>query len=89
MVGDPKQSIYRFRRADIRTYLAAQDKVGGSTALATNFRTTAPIVAWINRVFAALMLAEEGMQPAYQALVAHRSEAGRGTGGDRARRRPA
>jgi ATP-dependent helicase/nuclease subunit A len=78
VVGDPKQSIYRFRRADIRTYLAAQDKVGGSTALVTNFRTTAPIVAWINRVFSALMLAEEGMQPAYQALVAHRSEAGEG-----------
>ena len=28
VVGDPKQSIYRFRRADIGTYLAAQERIG-------------------------------------------------------------
>ncbi len=78
VVGDPKQSIYRFRRADIRTYLAAQARVGGSTALVTNFRTIAPIVAWINRVFAQLMRAEPGMQPAYQPLIAYRTEIGDG-----------
>jgi ATP-dependent exoDNAse (exonuclease V) beta subunit len=44
VVGDPKQSIYRFRRADIRTYLAAQAKLGGESALVTNFRTTAAIL---------------------------------------------
>ncbi len=78
VVGDPKQSIYRFRRADSRMYLAAQHKLGGSTDLITNFRTTAPIVSWVNRVFGQLMTAEPGMQPAYQALVAHRSEPGVG-----------
>ena len=44
VVGDPKQSIYRFRRADILTYQAVRDLVersGGRVfQLSTNFRAT-------------------------------------------------
>ena len=46
VVGDPKQSIYRFRRADIATFLAARDRfapeAGGAVELTANFRTVAP-----------------------------------------------
>ncbi len=44
VVGDPKQSIYRFRRANIATYLTAQDLLGETVALTTNFRTVPPIL---------------------------------------------
>ncbi len=42
VVGDPKQSIYRFRRADIGMYLRAREVLGGDVTLTTNFRTGAP-----------------------------------------------
>lgn len=56
MVGDPKQSIYRFRRADIQVYeeakniIAVQD--GLLCELTTNFRSTEPLVNFINSHFA-------------------------------------
>jgi ATP-dependent exoDNAse (exonuclease V) beta subunit len=75
VVGDPKQSIYRFRRADIATYLRAQQRIGREVVLDTNFRTTAPILAWVNEVFGALIVATPGSQPAYRPLRAHREPA--------------
>ena len=58
VVGDPKQSIYRFRRADIHTFLAARDRFalegGAVVELTTNFRTVAPVIAWVNEVFGTL-----------------------------------
>jgi ATP-dependent exoDNAse (exonuclease V) beta subunit len=58
VVGDPKQSIYRFRRADISTFLAAAARFGsdgGRVELTANFRTVAPIIDWVNTTFRALM----------------------------------
>ena len=72
LVGDPKQSIYRFRRADIATYLRAQQRIGDQVILAANFRTTEPVLAWINHVFGQLISAEDGSQPAYIPLQACR-----------------
>ncbi len=52
VVGDPKQSIYRFRRADIGAYLQARAQLGAEVEyLVANFRTTSPVVAWVNQVF--------------------------------------
>ena len=55
LVGDPKQSIYRFRRADIVTYNEAKQIVNVSGGLvvnlSANFRAAAPIIAWVNGVF--------------------------------------
>lgn len=55
IVGDPKQSIYRFRRADITTYNAMQriilDSGGGVKNLTTNFRSVPQICEWVNGFF--------------------------------------
>ncbi|MEP6659089.1 MAG: UvrD-helicase domain-containing protein [Acidimicrobiales bacterium] len=71
-VGDPKQSIYRFRRADIELFLEAADRFGPSRPLTANFRSTAPVVEWINHVFGRLIQAVPGEQPAYLPLRAVR-----------------
>lgn len=87
VVGDPKQSIYRFRRADISTFLAARRRYGadgGLVPLTANFRTAAPVIDWVNRVFDALMGEEPDVdtvvpsQPEYVALEAVRAPVGQG-----------
>lgn len=50
-VGDPKQSIYRFRNADINTYLAAQADIGEICELKKNYRSSPTLVEGINRFF--------------------------------------
>ncbi|OIR42646.1 hypothetical protein BJP08_04965 [Corynebacterium sp. NML140438] len=51
-VGDPKQSIYRFRHADLDTYLAARDAQDCEVVeLTTNFRSTSKVLDWSNQVF--------------------------------------
>lgn len=75
MVGDPKQSIYRFRRADIETYLefqerAEKDPSSSVATLQTNFRSVGPVLDWVNAVFGTLIEEEDGRQPAYVPLVA-------------------
>lgn len=56
VVGDPKQSIYRFRRADIVTYNQVKEiiqRTGGQVVnLTTNFRTIEPLISWVNGTFA-------------------------------------
>jgi exodeoxyribonuclease V beta subunit len=52
MIGDPKQAIYSFRGADIHTYLDARKDVQSRTwTLGRNYRSAAPMVAAVNRVF--------------------------------------
>ena len=55
VVGDPKQSIYRFRRADIDTYNEVKRILRASgglvLALTANFRSLPPVCAWANGVF--------------------------------------
>jgi ATP-dependent helicase/nuclease subunit A len=55
LVGDPKQSIFRFRRADIDTYnlVKEQIKEGGGEVLhlTTNFRSLDELAVWNNGVF--------------------------------------
>ncbi|APT85242.1 UvrD-helicase domain-containing protein [Corynebacterium aquilae] len=51
-VGDPKQAIYRFRDADIDTYLAARTELGANTkTLSTNFRSAPAVLDWVNEFF--------------------------------------
>ena len=54
VVGDPKQSIYRFRRADIAVYNAVKDRFGrfGTVlGLETNFRSVPALAELVNQVF--------------------------------------
>lgn len=53
LVGDPKQSIYRFRRADVYTYLAAKEFLGEANvySLDTNFRSLPQLVDALNQLF--------------------------------------
>ncbi len=55
IVGDPKQSIYRFTRADIATYSLIKrliEQNGGETlSLSVNFRSQPDVIGWVNRIF--------------------------------------
>jgi ATP-dependent helicase/nuclease subunit A len=57
LVGDPKQSIYRFRNADIHTFIKVKELFSGSGSfgsvheLKSNFRTVNPIIDFVNKVF--------------------------------------
>ncbi len=59
LVGDPMQSIYRFREADVGLYLrAAHGGIGAVAlerlALSSNFRSQAGIVDWVNETFSTI-----------------------------------
>ena len=56
MIGDPKQSIYRFRGADIHSYLTATAETPDSQrhALGTNWRSDRSLVQAVQAVFAAV-----------------------------------
>jgi ATP-dependent helicase/nuclease subunit A len=64
LVGDPMQSIYRFRQADVALFLKARLEGLPSARLeparlATNFRSQGGIVAWINESFVQVLSAPE------------------------------
>ena len=70
VVGDPKQSIYRFRRADGRQMRRLQERMGGDTLqLAQNFRSQRPVVDWVNALFAEWMAGQGGEQAAYTPIM--------------------
>ena len=72
VVGDPKQSIYRFRRADIEQVKQLHERVGGRREnLTQNFRSLRPIIAWVNHVFGQWIADGDG-QPDYIPLQAER-----------------
>ena len=74
IVGDPKQSIYRFRRADIDTYNEVKEiivKSGGRVIpLTANFRSLPPVCEWVNPIFREIFPAKATRhQPAYEPLA--------------------
>ena len=72
VVGDPKQSIYRFRRADIEAVKEVRDRLGaGFVPLTQNFRCQEPIVEWVNAIFSRWMgRGPSTAQAEYQDLMA-------------------
>jgi ATP-dependent helicase/nuclease subunit A len=76
-VGDAKQSIYRFRGADISLFLRVrQQMVEAPLQLTRNFRSVPGVLRFVNHLFTSLMgEGAEGAQAAYEPLVPARDEA--------------
>ncbi len=85
VVGDPKQSIFRFRRADIDIYNRVADRIvatgGERLSLTANFRSLPGVCALANQVFPPLFGALSlPWSPPFEALDPVRPEAGAGEG---------
>lgn len=81
LVGDPKQAIYRFRGADVRTYVRARDAfrardTDSVLSISTNFRSCASILTYVNERFEA-PLSSEG-QPGFTTLDPFHADPGDG-----------
>lgn len=73
VVGDPKQSIYRFRRADIALFEEVCAEIGDEVVLSSNFRSVPGVVRFVNTVFPVLFGADpEPGQAEYNSLDAQR-----------------
>ncbi|MFN2532841.1 MAG: UvrD-helicase domain-containing protein, partial [Pyrinomonadaceae bacterium] len=76
IVGDPKQSIYRFRRADVALYQEVKRQIiacgGALVDLNVSFRSVPEIQRAVNAAFAPVMT-ESDTQADYVALAASRS----------------
>lgn len=76
IVGDPKQSIYAFRRADIEAFDQVVNKLtqeGGMVCtLLTNFRSDGAILESVNAVFDRLFISQANVQPANVPLAVGR-----------------
>jgi ATP-dependent exoDNAse (exonuclease V) beta subunit len=59
LVGDPKQSIYGFRRADVGMYQLIREQITRAdhvaVTLSANFRSTSTLIAWANHRFADIL----------------------------------
>ncbi|KAB2833084.1 MAG: AAA family ATPase, partial [Candidatus Brocadia sp.] len=78
IVGDPKQSIYAFRRADIEAYEYVVKQVCGEgepLKLQENFRSHSGIIEAVNQLFdGRIMVEQSGLQPQYIPIHANRPE---------------
>ena len=74
VVGDPKQSIYGWRGADLAAYDAftaeLEARSDGVTTLSANFRSDAVILEEVDRVIAPAMIESKGVQPPFRSLRA-------------------
>jgi ATP-dependent helicase/nuclease subunit A len=74
IVGDPKQSIYAFRRADIEAFERVVEKIrdsgGGIHSLVTNFRSDERLLDVVNNVFDRLFQPTAHVQWANERLAA-------------------
>jgi len=73
LVGDPKQSIYGWRNADLRAYdgfVGLVRAAGGEVmSLVENFRSVPVILEEVARVVEPVMLQREGVQPPFEPLL--------------------
>ncbi|NTF17834.1 UvrD-helicase domain-containing protein [Agrobacterium rubi] len=77
LVGDSKQAIYRFRGADVATYVRMREIMRAADpssvlSVSTNFRSLSGVLDHVNAVFENV-LSVEG-QPGFTALSAHRTQ---------------
>jgi ATP-dependent exoDNAse (exonuclease V) beta subunit len=79
LVGDPKQSVYRFRRADIRSYKQAKAAIqrqwpDNVLPITDNFRSRGPILDFVNQRFA-VPLSSIGYEPLVSTVTSSCKEA--------------
>jgi len=77
VVGDPKQSIYRFRGADVGVFLQTEQEVrdgGRRIVLDKNFRSTPELIEFCNQLFGQLL---QGEAIGFEACLPHKAGAGR------------
>lgn len=82
LVGDPKQSIYSFRQADIYTYLSAKEALGNKAyfSLDTNYRSQPYLVDALNTLFSPkhvpqlISLPKKNISLPYQPVLAGRND---------------
>jgi ATP-dependent helicase/nuclease subunit A len=76
VVGDPKQSIYRFRGADVGVFVETKDEIaatGSNVFLEENFRSRPELIGFVNAVFGQLM---EGESIGFERSAAKKDAAG-------------
>jgi ATP-dependent helicase/nuclease subunit A len=85
IVGDPKQSIYRFRGADMAAFVRARDRVlaaGATGSLLANFRSVPEVLDPLNALFEGWMgpatETDRDVEPDYEPIAAARRPAGDG-----------
>lgn len=80
LVGDPKQSVYGWRNAEIAAYMRFARRVCAEPgaerhALCVSYRSGPALLGEVERIVAPAMIEEEGVQPAFQRLVATAQDA--------------
>lgn len=78
VVGDPKQSIYAFRGADLAAYESFTADFPVQLTLSTSFRSAPPLVRAVNQAFDRLFEPAPGLQPAAGPLIPFRTDAPEG-----------
>ena len=83
IVGDPKQSIYRFRSADVAAFLKVKamftGEVGQVLYLTRNFRSTYRMRKWFNSTFATMLSRETEEQSRFEEIPLEEEPADDGT----------
>lgn len=72
IVGDPKQSIYRFRSADVTSFLKVkklfEKNAGDILYLSRNFRSTRCMIKYFNNVFTGMLPEETEVQSRFEEI---------------------
>lgn len=83
IVGDPKQSIYRFRYADVSAFLRIKQMFSGNVGevvyLTRNFRSTHKMCIWFNSTFQTLLPETTALQSRYEPIPLETAPASDGT----------
>ena len=78
IVGDPKQSIYRFKNADVTSFKNVRKLFTGNNGevldLTSNFRSTKQLHEWFNRVFGQLLIDDNEDQSPYRPIENRKDE---------------
>lgn len=82
VVGDPKQSIYRFRGAEVNVFGQTRKEIlsrdGREVVLVDNFRSDVYLVDFVNGLFSRLMSQDRNSPNYYQETIARQDSTGEG-----------